>query len=195
MITGIAFRARSASLILGVAGCTAVPGSTAQATAPAAKAPPTTAGKTGGAGPAEKSAAIVQAQRLITTLSSMSDLSRTQVEKVLGVSLQPAADHEGPSALWEATLSDGPFARARLHEPGPQQKFGASLSLQVRQGTALSKRGFDPAWIGPIVDVNPRIPPEGTIAHKPRRADSGTILEFWAKSDQLRQVTFRRAPK
>jgi hypothetical protein len=191
------WRLRLAILLLCVTACPATAGRGAQATAPAGKTAPASShpADDGAAAPTRRPEAIAEAQRLIAALSSMPELSRTKVEKLLGVSLRPAADAQGDPTLWEAPLATGPFARVRLREAGPKQKIGASLSLEARAGSHLPKRLFDPALIGPIVDINPRIPPEGTVAHKPQSADHGPVLEFWAKSEQLRQVTFRRDPK
>jgi hypothetical protein len=192
---GTAWRVRLAISVLWAAACPAAAGPEARATAPAGKAGPASSRPAAGVAPAGRTEAIAEAQRLIAALSSMPELSRAKVEKLLGVSLRPAADAQGDPTLWEAPLPTGPFAQVRLREPGPKQKLGARLSLEARAGNQLAKREFDPALIGPIVDVNPRIPPEGTVAHKPKSAGTGTILEFWAKSDQLRQVTFSRDPK
>ena len=155
---------------------------------PVAAAPPA-------APPAGKPDPIAEAQRLISALSSLRELTRANVEKLLKVSLGPAADFPGDPTLLEAQLPSGPFAKVRLQQPGPKQTFGPRLGLEARSGTALPRSGFDKALIGPIVDINPHIPPEGTVTHKPAAGDTGTRLEFWTKSEQLRQVTFSRAPK
>jgi hypothetical protein len=143
--------------------------------------------------PAGKADPIAEAQRLISALSSLRDLTRANVETLLKVSLGPAADFPGDPNLFEAQLPSGPFAKVRLQQPGPTQTFGPRLSLEARSGTPLPKSRFDQALIGPIVDINPHIPPEGTVTHKPAAGDTGTRLEFWKASEQLRQVTFSRA--
>jgi hypothetical protein len=108
-------------------------------------------------------------------------------------SLGPAADFLGDPNLFEAQLPSGPFARVRLQQPGPTQTFGPRLSLEARSGTPLPKSRFDQALIGPIVDINPHVPPEGTVTHEAAAGDTRTRLEFWKASEQLRQVTFSRA--
>jgi hypothetical protein len=158
-------------------------------TACSAAANPTAATPTG------KTDAIAEAQRLISALSSLRELTRANVEKLLKVSLGPAADFPADPTLFEAQLPSGPFGKVRLQQPGPKQTFGPRLSLEVRPGAALSKSRFDKALIGPIVDINPHIPSEGTVTHKTAAGDTGTRLEFWTKSEQLRQVTFSREPK
>jgi hypothetical protein len=147
------------------------------------------------AAPAGKTDAIAEAQRLISALSSLRELTRANVEKLLKVSLGPAADFPADPTLFEAQLPSGPFAKVRLQQPGPKQTFGPRLGLEARLGTELAKSRFDKALIGPIVDINPHIPPEGTVTYKPAAGDTGTRLEFWKTSEQLRQVTFSREPK
>jgi hypothetical protein len=138
---------------------------------------------------ASSSADARQVQELVTAIEALPDLTRPRIEQLLGVSLQPAGEGRNQAA----TLPSGPFQRVVLHEPSSTQPTDPwRLGLEVREGVKLPLRAFEADFLGPIVDINPDIPPEGTVARGIVTPGRSRLLEFWAGSGTLRQASFRR---
>lgn len=97
----------------------------------------------------------------------VSELARTkpqdpaQLEAVLGAKLQPSDQNEHWS-FYEIELREGPFARGdyRINNAGDR----ALLSLTPRDPQLLTETGLDLTPWGELknININPRIPPEGT---------------------------------
>jgi hypothetical protein len=136
---------------------------------------------------------IGEVEKLVNTIDRLPDLSRANVERVLGVRLSPS--FEDPQ-VWQASLPSGPFAEVALFEPRPDQKNARmSLGLKVKPETRLPLSEFPPDLLGDIVDINPRIPPEGTVTRGHVGAGRDRTLEFWASSNTLWRATFHRDVK
>ena len=137
--------------------------------------------------------AISQVEKLVNAIDRLPDLSRANVERALGVRLSPSS--EDPQ-VWQAPLPSGPFAEVSLFEPRPDQKTArVSLGLKVKPETRLPLSEFPPDLLGDIVDINPRIPPEGTVTRGHVGAGRDRMLEFWAGSDTLWRASFHRDVK
>jgi hypothetical protein len=151
-----------------------------------------------GSGPpapaAEQQDPVAQAKKLVGAISALPELSQRPIEKLLGVSLKPAGPvtDSAPVSL-EAKIASGPFAQVELRTPNPAQPRGPRMVvLEVREGVSLPMTGFDKAFIGSLTDVNPDIPPEGTVTHSVERPGQSTRFQFRAKSRTLRLVAFHR---
>jgi hypothetical protein len=133
---------------------------------------------------------IQQVRQIVGAVEALSDLSRSGVEGLLGVKLVRFDDDPRNTG---ASLVAGPFQRVTLHEPRPGQPGGLwMLGLEVRDGVDIPLRAFDANFLGPIVDINPDLPPEGTVARGIVGRGRSRVLEFFAGSERLRQVSFRR---
>jgi hypothetical protein len=141
-------------------------------------------------------ALLTQTRNLVTAIGAARELSRQRIESLLGIPLVHTDDAQPDELTWQAELASGPFARLELREPNARQdQSWRLLVLEVREGVELPMEAFEPAEIGPLTDVNPRIPPEGTITHARETPEQSTRFQFRAKSHLLRLVAFHRRLK
>ena len=86
---------------------------------------------------------IREARRIIAEVSRAPELSRRQVEGLLGVQLVHSSDARPDLRYYQAQLPSGPFARIELREPNPQQNQDwRLLVLEARDsvsGTLLGR--------------------------------------------------------
>jgi hypothetical protein len=136
---------------------------------------------------------ISEVEKLVKTIDKLPDLNRANVERVLGVHLSPSDDDP---QVWEAHLPSGPFAEVAFFEPRADQKQArVSLGLKMKPETLLPLSEFPPDLLGDILDINPRIPPEGTVTRGRTGFGRDRLLEFRAASHTLWRATFRRDVK
>jgi hypothetical protein len=139
---------------------------------------------------------LKQTRNLVAAIGAAPELSRQRIESLLGIRLVHADAAKPDELTYEAELPSGPFARLELRETNARQNQSSRLLvLEVREGVELPKEGFEPAEIGPLTDVNPRIPPEGTITHARETPEQSIRFQFRAKSHLLRLVAFHRQVK
>jgi hypothetical protein len=98
---------------------------------------------------------------IVSELARTQANDRTQLEQVLGAEFESSGQNDHWS-FYSFELPEGPFAAGsyRLDRAGTR----ALLSLEPREPQELTEAALDLSPWGEVVDinVNPRIPPEGT---------------------------------
>jgi hypothetical protein len=135
------------------------------------------------------------ASQLVDRLAALPVLSKLAVEGVLGVNLQHLSSQPPQYLYYEALLPSGPFSRVEVREPNPTQQRFELAFLEVRPGVELlidSFRKDGRVDASMPMDVNPQIPPEGTLTYSRRSAEQSVHYQFTARSQRLRLVAFHR---
>jgi hypothetical protein len=136
--------------------------------------------------------AYSSAMQTVDALALLPELSRSALEAALGVSLSAPSD-----GAEVAALEAGPFARVERRAPGGEPADQTRVILDVREGVPLELSEFRAS--GRIVpstpfDVNPNLPPEGTLTFRDQTPTQSTLYEFTAQSQRLRSVILVRPP-
>lgn len=124
---------------------------------------------------------------LIEKLSQISDPQLTDFAQLLGA--EPVPSRENPSwNMYQAKLDDSGLERAdlRLAKTGGQ----AHLSLWPSDSAQILQQdlGLD-RWGQPVsIDINPRIPPEGTVAFVYDLNHTRVAFQMTHTSRQLRSI-------
>ena len=145
-------------------------------------------------GPADPFAAVAQ---LVDKIAALPDLTKDALERVLGATLTHLPNADRAEQYYEGTLASGPFSRVEIRQSNPSQSSFALVILDVRAGVALPLGRFrSQGRVRPDMplNVNPHIPPEGTVTFTDTHGSQQLRYEFTAKSDQLRGVVFERRP-
>ena len=113
--------------------------------------------------------------------------SRTEVEAWLGANLALDSD-TGPWLFYRSSVVRPPFLKtdARFARKGDR------ALVVVETADPVFEKDLDLDRIGPRqkLDINPRIPPEGTLAYTYRLGDQVVSLMFTAKSRRLLSIAF-----
>lgn len=152
--------------------------------------------------PLEKAAVGVmdpyqQATALIDRIAALPQLNQAAVQGVLGVSLTHSASARPEEQYFEAPLASGPFGRVEVKLSNPSQDSFALVILDVRQGVAVPLARFrSEGRVSPNtpMDVNPRVPPEGTLTFSQVEKNQAVRYEFRAKSQVLSGAMVERRP-
>jgi hypothetical protein len=144
--------------------------------------------------PADPFAAVAQ---LVDKVAALPELSKDALERVLGVTLTHLPDAGRDEQYYQATLASGPFSRVEVRQSNPSQSSFALVIFDVRAGVSLPLEKFrNAARVRPDmpVNVNPHVPPEGTVTFTDTHGSQQLRYEFTAKTDLLRGVIFDRRP-
>lgn len=124
---------------------------------------------------------------IVGRLARIGALEVAGFEKLLATTFKQGESNPYWS-FYEFELQGGPFARGefRLSKEGNK----ALLSLWPRDELALSEKGIDLGSWGQVrnIDVNPRIPPEGTDAYIYEAQGVRVSFQFTHNSRRLRSV-------
>jgi hypothetical protein len=134
-----------------------------------------------------------EARRLIGQILADADLSPRSLQAILG---QPLAPTVNPTTVsWTTRLLSGPFDGVELRTLDSRADWRL-VNLDVREGVALAYGEFAGDVIPPgtpVSDLNPHIPPEGTISYVVEQGPRQTVhFQFTARSLTLRAVSVHR---
>jgi hypothetical protein len=138
-----------------------------------------------------------EAKRIVGMLANASEFKKTKIEELLGVSLARPPEVAPEFFYYEAELPSGPFSQIELREPNPSQARTWLVLLTVREGIELPLSAFenDPIPPGPPQDIQPRVPPEGTITYIVKSPPQSIHYAFRAQSEMLQVVALHRPPR
>ena len=138
-----------------------------------------------------------QATALIDRIAGLPQLTQAAVEGVLGVSLTHSTSASPDEQYFEAPLASGPFGRVEVKLSNPSQDSFALVILDVRSGVVVPLARFrSEGRVQPNtrMDVNPRVPPEGTITFSQIEKNQTVRYEFRTKSQVLSGAMVERRP-
>jgi hypothetical protein len=125
--------------------------------------------------------------QLVGDLARLDPPAVAPVEALLGARLQQT-DENPFWTFYQFELPGGPFARGelRLSKAGPH----ALLGLWPRDDVALTEADLDLGRWGAVlnIDINPRIPPEGTDAYIYPANGARVAFQLTHTSRRLRSV-------
>lgn len=125
---------------------------------------------------------------LVLALSRIDPPNEPAITRALGSPLQLVEEY--PSFIqYRAVLQDGPFreAEVRIHI----DEARGLVSLLPREDAVIHEDDIDLGVLGDMVemDVNPRIPPEGTVVYSYRPGPAAVHFQFTASSKTLYSVS------
>jgi hypothetical protein len=128
-----------------------------------------------------------EVNRLVGQLVRVRELDPARFEEILLIPIKPT----GGNQWWtfhEFELVHGPFAKGELRLHVDRTK--ALVSLYPREDKPLLDAGIDRAQWGDLkgMDVNPRIPPEGTDAYIYDVLGVKVSFQFLHHSRKLRSI-------
>jgi hypothetical protein len=138
-----------------------------------------------------------QATEIVDRIAQLPVLSQAAVEGVVGASTQRSTTARPGDQYYEAPLADGPFGRVEVRVSGPSQSSFALVILDVRPGVEIPLARFrSEGRVQPStpMDVNPRVPPEGTLTFRHVDGDQTVRYEFRTKSQVLSGAMVERRP-
>jgi len=175
--------------------CSSDRGSTEPAQSP--PPPPPQAGAPRREGRVEVMDTFKQATEIVDRIAHLPQLSQAAVEGVVGTAMTPSTTARPGDRYYEAALADGPFERVEIRVSNPSQASFALVILDVRPGVDVPLARFrSEGRVQPStpMDVNPRVPPEGTITFSHVDGDQTVRYEFRAKSQILSGAMVERRP-
>jgi hypothetical protein len=167
---------------------------------PATQAPPQTVH---GPQPQPKGTVVVpngpyaKVLQTVDELAALPQLSKVAAESHFRVPMTHLPHARPTDQYYEALLPSGPFSRVEVRESNPTQDKFEFLILDIRPDPALTIRAL--LAVGRLrpdtaIDVNPDVPPEGTITYITRDGGQTVSYEFRARSEQLSGVVLERHP-
>jgi hypothetical protein len=132
---------------------------------------------------------MIDLHRSIDRIVSLATPTPGGVSAVLGISLSKSES----SPYWDAFTS-GPTGELQAASLKIGRDGSWLLFLHYDSTSAPQKDALDPSKYGPVVevDVNPRIPPEGTESFKYNYCGASLFFEFTAKTHRLRSVSIEK---
>jgi hypothetical protein len=133
----------------------------------------------------------------VDELAGLPRLGKAVAENYFHALLTHLSHARPTDQYYEAVLPSGPFSRVEVRESNPTQDKFEFLILDVRPDPTLTIAGLQA--LGRLrpdaaIDVNPDVPPEGTITYIIRDGGQTVSYEFRAKSEQLSGVVLERHP-
>jgi hypothetical protein len=100
--------------------------------------------------PEQVKKAVAEVVRIVTAFDRLPEISRNDIERVLGVRLSRPPDKNAGPFDYEAALPSGPFSRVnfRHSDPAAKERFSI-LAFDVRPEMPLRRKDFDQGFIGP----------------------------------------------
>jgi hypothetical protein len=138
---------------------------------------------------------VREAKDIVSKISAAKELTRAELERLLGVKLARAKG-VGPDLLYfEGPLPSGPFSAVEVREPNPQQDRTWLVNLTVREGVSLPLSSFrDTIPKDAPFDMEPRVPPEGVVTYSVKTPTQTLYFGFRSKSEAMESVSIHRPP-
>ena len=133
----------------------------------------------------------------VDALSALPQLGTTAIANYFRASLTHLPHAQPTDQYYEARLPSGVFARVEVRESNPTQDKFEFVILDVRPDPALTIQALQATGrvrSDTAIDVNPDVPPEGTITYITRDRGQTVSYEFRSKSEQLNCVVIERHP-
>jgi hypothetical protein len=137
------------------------------------------------------------AMQLVDAIAALPDLTKSALEVQLGLSMAHK-DGAAPDELYYvAVLPSGPFGRIEVRQSNATQDQFALVILDVRATEKIPIAPFhETRRIGSDtrLDVNPHVPPDGTLTYSVSVNKQVTSYTFDAKGERLSSVVIDRRP-
>ena len=137
------------------------------------------------------------AMQLVDHIAALPALDQPALEAVLGVSMAHQAQASPEEQYYEASLPSGTFQRAELRLSNATQEKFALVILDVRAGVRIALASFRSGGrVGSDtrLEVNPNVPPEGTLTYTVHVSGQDTRYVFTGSAQQLTTVVVDRRP-
>jgi len=136
------------------------------------------------------------ATRLIDSITSLTELSKASLERLLNISMTHLPSALADEQYYEAPMN-GPFERVEVRVSNPKQQKFEMVMLTVRAGTQLTLDALRAAGrihTGMPVTTNPRVPPAGTLTFLEQKQGQTVKYTFTANTQLLTGVVVERRP-
>jgi len=136
-----------------------------------------------------------QVLQTVDELAALPQRSRAVLENYFRAPMAHLPHARPTDQYYEAVLPSGPFSRVEVRESNLTQDKFELVILDVRPDPTLSIQGLQA--LGRLrsdtaIDVNPDVPPEGTLTYIIRDDSQTVSYQFRTKSQQLAGVVLER---
>ncbi|MFD0362453.1 hypothetical protein ACFQZZ_13485 [Nocardia sp. GCM10030253] len=134
----------------------------------------------------------IEIRRLVDrVLSIQGSFTPTAVADACAVLLHESTSMSSTMQQYEGNPDDGPFSVIEYRGPkSPEGEPTSLVAMKVRDDVRVNQGDLRGLFNFSLddVDVNPRIPPEGTVSYRERHGSRTLFVQFKAKSRLLRQI-------
>ncbi|GAB2559228.1 hypothetical protein [Nocardia heshunensis] len=129
-----------------------------------------------------------------TALSSIAGpLTTESIEFACSVGLREVGCFTPRTREFQGYPQEGPFSIVTLRIPHRNPDRTPTLILTPRASVRIYQSDLEPGtrFSREVIEIDPRMPPEGTVSFRERRGDWTLVHEFTAQSRLLRKLIMR----